>query len=129
MKKILCLHGYRTNTDLMKFQCALIEENLRGQAEFDYLEAPFVSDAPYDAIVGMLAEPPYYQWSERGKPTMQGLFTGVQHIEDYVRKHGPFSAILGFSQGGAMAILVAALQRRQLEGLPELRISEALYNA
>lgn len=54
-------------------------------------------------------------WNATDDPaTMRyvGLEKTLEHVENCFREHGPFDGVMGFSQGGCLAGLLAALQPR-----------------
>jgi len=94
------------------------------EAEVVYLDAPHPASGPaYDEVLQFF-EPPFYEWwnaveagsgkvasSGDGEWTYQGLHASLAFVEGFMREHGPFDGLMGFSQGASVAALVALMQR------------------
>ena len=52
-----------------------------------------------------------FGWWQRkeGAPVYQGIDRGLQRVAETIQAEGPFDGAIGFSQGGAIAAMVAAL--------------------
>ncbi len=63
LPNLLCLHGWRTNSDISRFHL----ENLGISDKFNvtYIEGPILSNQPADDEVGILTPGPYYAWAGR----------------------------------------------------------------
>ncbi|KAF0745016.1 hypothetical protein Ae201684_000596 [Aphanomyces euteiches] len=120
--RVLCLHGFRTNTAVMFHQVRgfrLAFGESEGLAEFSYLEGPFVATGPTeDAIQEKFGSTaPFYEWfvvqtEHKSNGTERTRYVGWEHSLTYAMKyvdsHGPFDIVLGFSQGGMIATLLTA---------------------
>ena len=67
--KLLCLHGFKTSSSVMKFQLQwlrntlLKEDNNKYQYHFEYLDAPhLVSKNNYEKSLLKYFKPPFYEW-------------------------------------------------------------------
>ena len=132
-RKILCLHGRRTNTTVIKFQVQQLKRFLRGteagDVEFIFMNAPNETDEPADPLVGQLFHGPYFEWwtaRERvsdggdedgggdgetvGDMQYDGVAASLRAAVDVLVQQGPFEALLGFSQGTMMVFLLTALR-------------------
>ena len=75
------------------------------------LQAPIKTDKPADADIARV-KGPYYQWwidaiVAKGPEDIEAsVHAGVAYAAKYVEEHGPFDAVLGFSQGAVMATLL-----------------------
>ncbi|KRX00128.1 hypothetical protein PPERSA_10627 [Pseudocohnilembus persalinus] len=101
--KVLCLHGYQTNSDLMEIQMKQWKEvYFKKQIEFVYLNAPHklpeqnISDPKLSEVVKKLKNKQLYSWFS----TLKQLEKTLQYIEQFMNENGPFDGLCGFSQGG-----------------------------
>lgn len=128
--RVLALHSFRTSGDIFRQQVKLsgLDEKLEDLIEIVYLTAPHPASGAIPDDVKDIFEGPYFEWwtadkGEGGEWTYQGAEQSVAYVSDYLRLHGPFDGLVGFSQGGAMAAILVAMQRHgaALQGLPLLR--------
>lgn len=135
--KLLCLHGSRTNGDIYRFSMKHFEKQLAeasggaGNVELVFADGAMVSDDT-DEDVAQFFKPPYLLWwthERRGTDPVTGatqfqrlpiagwpkaeMCTGMDEtlsrLATLYEKQGPFDGVVGFSQGGALAIVLAAL--------------------
>ena len=68
MKKlrILCLHGYNNNAEILKFQMRNFIETFGDLVEFDFLDGPFevLNEKPLSYFVAKGISPPYRHWGQ-----------------------------------------------------------------
>mmetsp|Transcript_12610 Transcript_12610/g.29946 ORF Transcript_12610/g.29946 Transcript_12610/m.29946 type:complete len:219 (+) Transcript_12610:137-793(+) len=116
--KILGLHGFRTNGNFLHWQLtqySKFERELSDLVEIICLDAPNPASGPIPDGVDNIIGGPYFEWWRASRKdeskTYQyiGLQESLTYILDFVRLHGPFDGVLGFSQGGTMAGILAAL--------------------
>jgi fermentation-respiration switch protein FrsA (DUF1100 family) len=136
--KILMLHGYTQSGPLFRAKTRALEKHLQktfspsGGCELVYITAPFVlsgADIPnWDPTTATIAssallgsashdearaqvesDPDAYGWWRRRNDTFAGLEEGLECVATCLKEHGPFDGVLGFSQGGALAAMVASL--------------------
>lgn len=115
--RVLCLHGYRTNSRVMQDQTRPLRKALGPQAEFVYLDAPFVARGPAEEILEQRYKDhrPFYEWGHiirlpRDLAVQDngwyhqyvGFDTTVRFMDEQLRQHGPIDVAVGFSQGGQM---------------------------
>ncbi|RWS02840.1 hypothetical protein B4U79_07091 [Dinothrombium tinctorium] len=110
--KILCLHGYRQNANSFRQKTGGFRKMLKNHAEFVFI------DAPHSVPIGD-------QNPEGCDEFKSWWFSEQDPNAFYSKKHssicigfeeslkGPFDGLLGFSQGGAMVALIAALIQQQ----------------
>ena len=122
--KILALHSFRTSASIFEKQMRLsgmyqlLSEDLK--AEITYINAPNAASGPIPADVlaafGDSSEQ-YFEWWNANQDEENGTWhyshcnESLEYIERVWMEAGGFDAIIGFSQGAAMAALVAALQQ------------------
>lgn len=134
--RILMLHGYTQSGHLFDIKTKALQKSLQksipaapkpghlaqypGGLEFIYPTAPIkldVADIPgYDvdgSSSGESARLEAYGWWRRkgsGEPyTYEGMEIGLDAVAEVLKSSGPFDAVLGFSQGGALAGMLASL--------------------
>jgi hypothetical protein len=101
--RVLCLHGYHGTGAILRRQLAPLARSLPATIEFVYIDAPSL------ALGG-------FGWWHEG-------FSGWEHTRDWITGQlstGPrIDGLFGFSQGGALTGLLAALResRRAPGGL------------
>lgn len=128
--KILMLHGYTQSGPLFRAKTRALEKNLQkafpAGVTLSYPTAPvrlsraeiptFGNSAPptpNDSGAAPEEEPDAWAWWKRKANTdpfvCEGLEDGMGKIAEVLVSEGPFDGVIGFSQGGAMAAMVAAL--------------------
>jgi predicted esterase len=122
---LIALHGYSLNGSQMKSRMGSLAESLAAEVDLLYPDAPHVSDAAtidrhYAAWQVPKLPPPYLSWwraTDDGR-VYRGWEKSRDALVELVQRHQP-AAVLGFSQGAAMASVLAALSDRG--ELPPLR--------
>jgi hypothetical protein len=114
-KKILCLHGWRTNGDILARQTAALRYH--ANISVVVLDAPWPAKGPPDEGISLFyPNEPYYEWYDG---LQEGFVVDTIIVEKslmyltlHLDKYGPYDGILGFSQGGAVATMLARIQQR-----------------
>ncbi|KAE9555689.1 hypothetical protein FO519_001160 [Halicephalobus sp. NKZ332] len=111
--RFLCLHGYRQDGRALRQKMGSLRQKFSKTVEFDYVDAPHlakVGDEPQIA-----SELSWYATSETGEfyahstsPKAYGFEESIEVLDKHCEEHGPYNALLGFSQGGTMAHLYFA---------------------
>ncbi|CAK7220899.1 hypothetical protein SBRCBS47491_004344 [Sporothrix bragantina] len=95
--RVLCLHGKGTSGDIFRSQTAALRAKLDRSFEFDFVDGPFEStsapgvDKLFDGGSGA------YAWWPTESP--QAIRSAHAWLDDYLAAHGPYDALMGFSQG------------------------------
>jgi len=137
--RFLCLHGGGGNKMINALQTARLKKALGlERVRFDYIEGTRVwsSEEVDPQLVKAFGAGPYYGWYGVENDVMtrvthsgtsdyqQALFdpsvmfqyidseAALDRVEEHIEAHGPYDALLGFSQG---AIIVTMLTARRLE--------------
>ncbi|CAE7434546.1 unnamed protein product [Symbiodinium necroappetens] len=118
--RILVLHSNRQNAGDFKRKTRGPLEPLEAVADLHYLDGPHVytpMGEAHDSVGKLGANAPKNRcwWNATDDPaTMRyvGLEKTLEHVENCFHEHGPFDGVMGFSQGGCLAGLLAALQPR-----------------
>ncbi|ETW01247.1 hypothetical protein H310_06831 [Aphanomyces invadans] len=121
--RILCLHGSRTNSDIISMQMAGFRHAFGNSADFVAINAPFpASGRPQQSIIDFFGEEgPYFEWweaFERTKISYPGWKKSLPFLQNVVATQGPFDVVVGFSQGASAATLLAAHYQVQNQGIP-----------
>lgn len=126
MPKILCLHGHGTSGSIFKSQTgtsitpspahvnnrtksnqvptAAFRSKLPPSYTFDFISAPHPS-APAAGIKAIYSDSPTYTWYR--EPTPTGLREAHNWVREYVKRNGPYDAVMGFSQGCSLVATMA----------------------
>jgi len=118
--RILVLHSNRQNASDFKRKTRGPLEPLEAVADLHYLDGPHAytpMGEAHDSVgkIGVNAPKNRCWWNATDDPsTMRyvGMEKTLEHVENAFREHGPFDGVMGFSQGGCLAGLLAALQPR-----------------
>eukprot|EP00924_Labyrinthula_sp_SR-Ha-C_P000377 maker-scaffold_25-snap-gene-5.55-mRNA-1 protein AED:0.00 eAED:0.00 QI:283/1/1/1/1/1/2/124/550 len=123
LMRILCLHGFRTNKDIIKFQITTglgqaLKSSKFAHISLTYLNAPFSLNLNSKEAKGVAdeklielnkninGEEFFYYWfnSETNNKitTYVGLEDSRNYVLDYIQENGKFDCLLGFSQGGSI---------------------------
>eukprot|EP00850_Spirogloea_muscicola_P019029 SM000182S03919 [mRNA] locus=s182:57282:60712:+ [translate_table: standard] len=110
--RILCLHGFRQSAASFRGRTAALAKRLRGVAELVYVNAPHaVQPATSGTAAGAKLR---YTWltgthdgSEAAAQT-NSWATSMAALQRELTDRGPYDGLLGFSQGAAVATLMAA---------------------
>lgn len=108
--RVLCLHGGGENRLAMEYRMAALMSQLGEHAVFDYLEGPLHWTGHIDAdIATMFGAGGYWAWyTLAASGVCDGISQSLFHIESYIKDHGPFDVLVGFSQGCSIITLLVA---------------------
>jgi len=121
--RVLVLHGFRTNTEIIEMQmhsvCSAWRE-IGLNIEPVYLEAPHQASGPGDPLLPHEMKLKEW-WGEREGPLgcdsymagwqgprCDGLMESIRIAESFIGAKGPFEGVIGFSQGAALATILLA---------------------
>ncbi|KAJ5720184.1 serine hydrolase FSH [Penicillium malachiteum] len=113
--KILCLHGYGTSPDILRYQLSGVLKMADPTWEFHFL----AGDIPCEPALGANNfPPPYMCYNNVFDPEHEALAHDL--IEDEFIQHGPFEGVVAFSQGAATitSYLVERVASNPTESLP-----------
>ena len=120
MVRVLCLPGYATNTEVFNYQIQHLQKALAGDVEFVVLQGPVEVPAMQgDPVLQKRFKGKFYSWhntlrlqlpKHKVEALMVGLDQSLEYIRNHLKSNPPYDGILGFSQGGAVAAWVLALQ-------------------
>ncbi|CAH1635518.1 unnamed protein product [Spodoptera littoralis] len=117
--KILCIHGHRQNGAKFKVKLAAFRKIVDKYAYLSYVTAPH---AVADTTGGGDQDPRTWWYNTEdnnysgkclGGPAY-GFEETLEVVKTGVRDLGPFDGLMGFSQGGCLVGLLAAMQQKRL---------------
>lgn len=104
---VLCLHGFRTSSTILTQQMAPLLPILQ---ELGYQplvpDGPHLSKGPAQGAAGLDDDDSFAWWLYDGE-SHGSVPVGLGKTMEYLQGLGPVAAVIGFSQGGAMAARVA----------------------
>lgn len=107
--RIICLHGFRTSSTILTQQMAPLAPILQ-QLGYELVvpDGPHVSKGPAQGAAGLDDDDSFGWWLYDGEGTSHDdPPIGVEKSIEYLKSLGPIVAVIGFSQGGAMAAQIA----------------------
>ncbi|ORX90483.1 FSH1-domain-containing protein [Basidiobolus meristosporus CBS 931.73] len=137
--RILCLQGYAQSAEIFAYKTKYLRKVFKNDlAELVYIDAPFEVE-PFDSPEkeedsSEKEQPKIYGWftpitAEDGtKKYCQGVDESIEYVENYMKTHGPFDGLLGFSQGAGLVSLLCARQTKN-ESPEESRFKFAMIFA
>ncbi|KAE8374870.1 serine hydrolase FSH [Aspergillus bertholletiae] len=100
--RFLCLHGSGTSGEIFEIQSGGISQILEARGHrFTYINGRLDSE-PEPELKGIL-DPPFYNHYPRDIAPGEDLARAIEHTMNIIKKQGPFDAVMGFSQGAALA--------------------------
>ncbi|KAK1637092.1 serine hydrolase FSH [Colletotrichum phormii] len=98
--RILCLHGYGTSGAILRSQLDAFIHNADASYEFVFLDGEYECQRAHG--IGKFAQPPFRCFNESFGP--HAIQSSLDHLQDFIDDEGPFDGLLGFSQGGSLAL-------------------------
>lgn len=111
--KILCLHGFKHNSKLLKKSMEeTIEKLSKFNIEFDFYDSPIKYNSAEDNVVNNIDKMDYKQWWSTTKEnilTLEKFDTAEESIKNLKKKweSDKYDGLLGFSQGGVLIQIFA----------------------
>jgi predicted esterase len=122
--RVLCLHGWGTNSNIMNSQTKKLQEAFGGSAEFVFLDGPILLKEPTDRVIQhhFPHEKKLFKWFDDFPHTDEELdekhkdwILGYTNIDDTIsycdeklRHMGAFDIMIGFSQGATFGACMTA---------------------
>ncbi|KAI9675994.1 MAG: hypothetical protein M1817_000737 [Caeruleum heppii] len=98
--RILCLHGMGVNAAIFASQTAPFRSLLPNDYDFHFIDGPFESESA-PGIESFYPNQRYLCWYDT--PTTAKVAAAHRHVLSIIDRDGPFEAVMGFSQGAALA--------------------------
>ncbi|KAH9576955.1 hypothetical protein CY35_01G189600 [Sphagnum magellanicum] len=110
--KLLGIHGFRTSGDILRRQLSRWSPSILDLIDLDTPDGPFPCLGK--TVVEEYFEGPYYEWFRFNQEytEFQGVEDAISFISDYMKTHGPYDGLVGFSQGAVLSGLLAGLQEK-----------------
>ncbi|KAL4898763.1 serine hydrolase FSH [Aspergillus ambiguus] len=100
--RFLCLHGAGTSAEIFEIQSGGITQALEDDGhEFVYVDGRV--DAEPDPELMGAGIPPFFNHYRRDRAPGEQLTEAIKWATDVIAKKGSFDAVMGFSQGAALA--------------------------
>ncbi len=99
-RRVLCLHGWRTNPDVMKFQTSELARRLP-RCSFHFMQARVQQPEACDPTIASSFDGPFFaHWniSSSADAMNEEVAATVRYVAEFVAQNGPFHAVMGFSQ-------------------------------
>ncbi|KAF1993036.1 hypothetical protein P154DRAFT_106180 [Amniculicola lignicola CBS 123094] len=110
--RVLCLHGQGVNSAVFQKQTESLRAMLPVDYEFHFFDGKYECESAEE--VRDHYPPPYLTWYNT--PTVEKVKDAHEQIRQIIKTHGPFDAVMGFSQGAAVA--ASLLLHEELESTP-----------
>lgn len=103
--RILCIHGYYNNAEVMKYQTNFYAHAFHNFVEFEYINGIYEVEKVYDDRIAKNFSGPFYAWGnfDNENERMHGAIESTNYVIDFINKNGPYDGILAFSQGSLIA--------------------------
>ncbi|ORZ37618.1 serine hydrolase FSH [Catenaria anguillulae PL171] len=116
--RILCLHGYTQNATIFSKRTGVLRKFLKNRADLVYISAPHtptlsIASPDTDPSSGDEGQCAWWNFdTESHPPIYAGFSDSMTVLKHALESQGPFDGILGFSQGAAMAGMLALTMHR-----------------
>ncbi|KAJ5305804.1 hypothetical protein N7508_004819 [Penicillium antarcticum] len=101
--RFLCLHGGSTNSEIFEIQTGGLRQQLEKNGHrFKFMNGKH--DAQVEEELEGVVDGPFYNHYPRGdNPPASTIQEAYDHTMQFITEQGPFDAVMGFSQGAALA--------------------------
>ncbi|KAE8351364.1 serine hydrolase FSH [Aspergillus coremiiformis] len=114
--RFLCLHGAGTSGEIFELQSGGITQSLEAKGHrFTFINGRLESE-PEPELKGVL-DPPFYNHYSRNAAPGEDLARAIEHTMRIIETQGPFDAVMGFSQGAALAFSLL-VNHAKIHGVP-----------
>lgn len=99
--RVLCLHGRGTSGAIFQSQTFAVREKLKEldpSITFEFVDGPFATP-PAPGIDTLFGTTTYGWWQQDSAANIRNA---QDWLDKYLAAHGPYDALMGFSQGGAL---------------------------
>lgn len=130
--KLLFLHGFLQNGKVFSEKSSGLRKLLKkSNVQCDYMDAPVIlekKDLPFEmddekwqATLDAGVNRAWFYHSDISSEL--DLTTAIKSVTDYIKEHGPYDGIVGFSQGAALASIITNKITELLPSHPQFKVS------
>ncbi|KAJ5372915.1 Serine hydrolase FSH [Penicillium concentricum] len=117
--RFLCLHGGGTNGEIFEIQTGGLRQALEKSGHrFKFMNGKM--DAKVEEELEGIVDGPFYNHYNRGSSPGSSIHEAFDHTKNFIAKEGPFDAVIGFSQGAALAASLLIHQSKNYPAEPSL---------
>ncbi|KAI0173625.1 serine hydrolase FSH [Hypoxylon sp. FL1284] len=109
--RFLCLHGIGTSTNILEAQLAALRYRLGDGHEYEFVEGSVIWPPAKGIEEAFGKQEACYSYFDGTAP---GILKAVDDLAEFLDSEGPFDGVIGFSQGGALAITLIAAEEKGL---------------
>ncbi|CAD8166722.1 unnamed protein product [Paramecium octaurelia] len=113
-QKVLCFHGFGTNSELLSYQLRQFKKEFK-DIDFITLNGPIPLNRNVimdESIAKMLENKNIYSWLnflQFKNNDIDSIFSpALEEVVKILKEQGPFFGVMGFSQGSAIAVRLAS---------------------
>lgn len=142
--RILCLHGYSTSGAILKYQLDAFIQRADASHEFVFLDGEYEcpkaqgksqdfqpsDESSYEtemtldrtnqtltiAGMGKFMQGPFRCFDKSFGP--HAIQSSLDHLQDFIDEEGPFDGVIGFSQGGSLALAYLLREVAEISAQP-----------
>ncbi|KAJ5787578.1 hypothetical protein N7457_002568 [Penicillium paradoxum] len=139
--RFLCLHGGGTNREIFEIQTGGLRQQLEKHGHrFEFMNGKMSAKVEEGKIAIYIHDPadinpanvhrntelegvvdgPFYNHYSRGAYPASSVLDAFDHTQRFIAEHGPFDAVMGFSQGAALAASLIIHHNRTRPAEPPL---------
>ncbi|KXX83199.1 Dihydrofolate reductase [Madurella mycetomatis] len=112
--RILCLHGYGTSGSILKYQLDAFLQRADASHEFVFLDGEY--ECPKAQGMGTFVQGPFRCFNKSFGP--HAIQSSLDHLQDFIDEEGPFDGVIGFSQGGSLALTYLLQEASEMSANP-----------
>ncbi|KAJ5729752.1 uncharacterized protein N7483_004260 [Penicillium malachiteum] len=117
--KFLCLHGASTNSEIFEIQTGGLRQQLSKKGHtFKFMNGRLAS--PVEGELEGVVDGPFFNHYDRDTSPGATVGEAIEHTQRFIEEQGPFDAVMGFSQGAALAAAMIIEHAKTHPGQPPL---------
>ncbi|OQE25698.1 hypothetical protein PENFLA_c008G04638 [Penicillium flavigenum] len=117
--RFLCLHGGGTNGEIFEIQIGGLRQILEKSGHrFKFMNGKI--NAKVEEELEGIVDGPFYNHYTRGTSPGSSVLEAFDHTKRFIAEEGPFDAVIGFSQGAALAASLLIHQKKTQPAEPPL---------
>uniref|UniRef100_A0A3Q0KGF5 FSH1 domain-containing protein n=1 Tax=Schistosoma mansoni TaxID=6183 RepID=A0A3Q0KGF5_SCHMA len=112
--KVLCLHGYRQNSDVFREKTGGFRKSLKKFCEFKFMSAPNIINCSSNGCAWWFSKPMEFS-AQESSAYDAGFRESLLAVKKHIKEEGPFDGMFGFSQGAAFLLLLQIMMEHKLD--------------